>query len=561
MTTIAGTYKLCGRDFAIDFTCTGRQCDVFDDYPDTTCVADGDALSCTNGLSCDKDASYTSSFSFNQSDVQVFTQDHIVLKDMCEELDITSDGTKAGTDVKHTDIDNCEPKVPDGETGTGSSSTASSTATSGSATESATSEPSTTPHEPHGPFTPGYHGMNSTKAHEPTSKTEKPPTTAKTLTYTFVDTTVYSITTCPSKPHTCQLGELTTEYVTSYTTYCPGSPGETGSPPPGHSAEGESTYTAPPTGGHEPGQTYPAGGVSSSPTYPAGVSSSAPGCNPPASSSIYPPGAGSTASGYNVPGSSPTPSQVACTLLLFLGSFTPGNTVSPADNAIRGAVVADIPPVNELASELVDILVQGIFEVVCDGTAGWGLNQLADAAVAKVFGIEFTTSCRAVANGIVLITAPEIELAPFGTLLVNFAAARLCSFLLAEAFQIPKFIDQCVTGVCKFGACTSETCRGETCETFTTCGAGSTCVCASTAEGTGYCVGGQTPCLGLPDCETSDNCSAGQICAVQTCCQRNVCVGASFCGGSKGANAAALLLRSWQNATIANLGIEVPDDD
>jgi len=100
----------------------------------------------------------------------------------------------------------------------------------------------------------------------------------------------------------------------------------------------------------------------------------------------------------------------------------------------------------------------------------------------------------------------------------------------------------------------SETCTGETCETFTACGPGGTCVCASTAEDTGFCVDGSTPCAGLQTCTTSDDCSAGEICAVASCCEINVCVGATFCGGANATSTAKFLFRKeLDGPTIGHL--------
>ena len=111
----------------------------------------------------------------------------------------------------------------------------------------------------------------------------------------------------------------------------------------------------------------------------------------------------------------------------------------------------------------------------------------------------------------------------------------------------------CSTGTCNNGACTSNTCTGETCDTFGPCGPGGTCVCASTAEGTGFCVDGQTPCAGLAPCTTSTECGSGQICGVNSCCEVNVCVGATFCGGAN-ANPNFLFNRGYGNAIIADRG-------
>lgn len=102
---------------------------------------------------------------------------------------------------------------------------------------------------------------------------------------------------------------------------------------------------------------------------------------------------------------------------------------------------------------------------------------------------------------------------------------------------------QCASGVCENSSCVSNSCTGETCETFTACGPGGTCVCASTAEGTGFCVDGGTPCSGLQNCNLSSDCPAGQICAVATCCEVSVCVGATFCGGANATSSAKFLFR------------------
>ncbi|KAN0095700.1 hypothetical protein V8E51_016411 [Hyaloscypha variabilis] len=103
--------------------------------------------------------------------------------------------------------------------------------------------------------------------------------------------------------------------------------------------------------------------------------------------------------------------------------------------------------------------------------------------------------------------------------------------------------NQCPSGSCINSACVSNTCTGETCETFTECGPGGTCVCASTAEGTGFCVDGSTPCAGLQTCGTSSDCPAGIVCAVASCCGVNVCVGATTCGGANATSAAKFLFR------------------
>ncbi|KAM7201230.1 hypothetical protein V8F20_004976 [Naviculisporaceae sp. PSN 640] len=90
----------------------------------------------------------------------------------------------------------------------------------------------------------------------------------------------------------------------------------------------------------------------------------------------------------------------------------------------------------------------------------------------------------------------------------------------------------CDSGTCTNGACTVNSCTGQTCDTFTACGPGGSCVCASVAGGSGFCADGQTPCAGLADCATNADCPVGSVCAVGTCCSRNVCIVADTCGGS-----------------------------
>lgn len=84
-------------------------------------------------------------------------------------------------------------------------------------------------------------------------------------------------------------------------------------------------------------------------------------------------------------------------------------------------------------------------------------------------------------------------------------------------------------------------------------------MCASTFEGTGVCGDGATPCAGLADCGTSADCVAGFVCVVGTCCTRNVCIAATNnCAGSEpGVTPSRLLLRTWENATVADRGVWV----
>jgi hypothetical protein len=97
------------------------------------------------------------------------------------------------------------------------------------------------------------------------------------------------------------------------------------------------------------------------------------------------------------------------------------------------------------------------------------------------------------------------------------------------------------------GACAAPSCTGQTCDTFTACGPGGSCVCASISGGTGFCADGQTPCSGLADCSTTADCATGQVCAVGTCCTRSVCITADTCASN-------VLKASFGRVTGATVG-------
>jgi hypothetical protein len=84
-------------------------------------------------------------------------------------------------------------------------------------------------------------------------------------------------------------------------------------------------------------------------------------------------------------------------------------------------------------------------------------------------------------------------------------------------------------------------------------------VCGSTAEGTGVCVDGSTPCDGLPACAVSADCPAGQTCFVESCCGVSVCAGAATCSvGNATGNAAVglkyLMMRAAPGNSFAKIG-------
>ncbi|PVH78334.1 hypothetical protein DL98DRAFT_590458 [Cadophora sp. DSE1049] len=111
----------------------------------------------------------------------------------------------------------------------------------------------------------------------------------------------------------------------------------------------------------------------------------------------------------------------------------------------------------------------------------------------------------------------------------------------------------CSSGTCTNGVCAATGCTNlGTCDNFSVCGAGGSCVCASTSDNTGFCVSGDTPCAGLADCNTSADCALGSVCAVGSCCTRNVCIAADACGGS---NLPKFLFgRDLSNDTIGHRG-------
>ncbi|KAM7215189.1 hypothetical protein V8F06_009412 [Rhypophila decipiens] len=115
----------------------------------------------------------------------------------------------------------------------------------------------------------------------------------------------------------------------------------------------------------------------------------------------------------------------------------------------------------------------------------------------------------------------------------------------------------CDSGFCVNGACSLNSCTGQTCDTFSACGPGGSCVCASVTGGAGFCADGATPCAGLTDCDTSADCPVGSVCAVGTCCTRNVCIVADTCGGfTNSTEAPARLFRprgvTWVDATLGH---------
>lgn len=74
---------------------------------------------------------------------------------------------------------------------------------------------------------PGFVASNSTSTSGLPSSTSSIPfsnstTSASILTSTFLTTKTYTVTSCPPSVKSCPVGAVTTEVMTSYTTFCPG---------------------------------------------------------------------------------------------------------------------------------------------------------------------------------------------------------------------------------------------------------------------------------------------------------------------------------------------------
>lgn len=286
-----------------------------------------------------------------------------------------------------------------------------------------------------------------------------------------------------------------------------------------------------------------------------------------------------------------------CTMLLVFGFFAQGITAlsTPASSrqmrrqeglpdaiALAEGLVANFEtylPGSELAENLVTTVLAKGCTLMTDVATGTFTNP----ETSRTFATDFSTQCKQAINELVVFGAPEIQNQPGGVVLLQLGAGQLCSYLVSSIFYKPELVggicgfrkpctdsfftdpfncgrcgNVCASGSCQRGACTSELCDGGVCEGFSQCGPGFPCVCASTSEGTGFCVDGDTSCLDLPDCGSSDDCPAGQICGIGSCCGRNVCIGATFCTASTipGTSPSGKLMkgRSYHNATIASLG-------
>ena len=118
-----GTFTSCGfgQPFSLSFTCTGADCDLFDDFPGVNCTTEGTTLSCSNGVLCPSPSNYTSTFTVSESQNAVTQFMQISLGDFCTVFNVTNNGTQSGVSVNSVAIDNCTQST------TPASSSASST--------------------------------------------------------------------------------------------------------------------------------------------------------------------------------------------------------------------------------------------------------------------------------------------------------------------------------------------------------------------------------------------------------------------------------------------------
>ena len=79
------TFAICPGDesFSFSFTCRGEGCDLLYDFPTTTCVMNGDTLSCSDGVECKGTPDIVSTAEWIISDENVSFREHTTSED-CE---------------------------------------------------------------------------------------------------------------------------------------------------------------------------------------------------------------------------------------------------------------------------------------------------------------------------------------------------------------------------------------------------------------------------------------------------------------------------------------------
>lgn len=513
--SVQGTYQLCGSNFVLDFTCSGPHCGLLSDYPDVNCATANGVLTCTSAVSCDELVVYSSEFKYTQPDISVITSETALIPIICEKLEITSDFTKAGTSFKEVEVLDCVPQVPRPPASSSapsssvptssvlSSSVLSSSLPSSSAQSSSvgtsSSEPSSIKYSATTPSsgsasTKVYQTQPSPSSHSPLygTYTGSPPT----YTSTVLSTRTYTVTSCERTVTDCPVGYVTTDVVTSYSTYCPDVNV--------HSVPDSNPDAYPDVPGATSGyetKGWKAAGAESIDAVIASSSSILPTNGPSSYASaatqeaVYTAGArqsrASTMSllwcgllifGFLIQGiaaasvhpvSSPRDivpnldSREADTALVPRMATTNRNiphskrTSSPyeADRALalhdRQVLGDAIALAKKLIahfkahvpeSDLADILVESLFEIGCDIIESKAALALTDILLSKAFAVEFTAACRVAVTDLVIIGAPEITLVPGGVILLNMGSGMLCNFMIGSVFHIPDLVN----GICKY---------------------------------------------------------------------------------------------------------------
>jgi hypothetical protein len=93
------------------------------------------------------------------------------------------------------------------------------------------------------------------------------------------------------------------------------------------------------------------------------------------------------------------------------------------------------------SSTLGQDLVQSLESAVCDFLSSKLLTQGAAWLVDQALGVEIVAECMEIIDGIVIATAPEIEVTPGGALLLNFAAKQVCNKMIQLIFHIPQAVN------------------------------------------------------------------------------------------------------------------------
>jgi len=575
MTTVQGTYQLCGSSWVLDFSCTGPQCGVFTNFPEVNCVTTAGILTCTSiPPPCVGRVHYSSTFEYSQpiGSTIVWTEDSIYLRDLCEKIIFINKSTAASTKFEISEyIPGCHPHYsgpPSCSKPHSCSTTKTSTSTSckTSTTTSSCKHSSTSTSSRCKTSTTSSsckHTTTSTSSHCKTSTTSsscKTPSTTSTCsgssrshsrhptkphstTTKCPSSTKHSTTTtkCPSSTkHTTSCHHCTSS--TKHTTRCHHCTSSTKHTTKCPSSTTSSTSTKCPTSTkHWPTKHWPLADPID-PVYPQD--------NNPQDSGEMAAGAG--AAGDRTPlsqepsrvfessagrASLPSLNMFWGVLFLVFGFLAQGNAAAaaepPTDAADAGEDLRHYRPVHDdavaLANKLArqynmqvpggakptlgDTLVRVLLDIGCDLHINKGCRSpiIKDIDRSRAFAVEFTTNCRTAILDLAISTAPEIIANPGGALLLSLDAGLLCNFMLGSFFQIPHL----VSDVCRY----PKPCTDDFATDPKNCGrCGNVCsigVCKSSSC-TSDCKG--ETCKTYKPCGASGSCSCASIAGGTSLC-------------------------------------------